>query len=160
MFFGFSGFGQEPNRFDSLLRELEKPGKDTVSVKTLLTTGAHYLKSGSDKARTFAIKALDLSAELSYTLGLGDGNQLLAHTYRSTQPDSSLIYHLKSLRNYQAVGDIKHSSDAHWNIADVYLELGNFEAAKKHVLLFSELIVPTINNSSTEWYDLSQAKIQ
>ena len=145
MFFGFSVFSQETNRLDSLLWELEKPGKDTVREKNLLMTGAHYLKSGSVKARTFAIKALDLSAELSYNFGLGGGNQLLAHTYSGTQPDSALIYHQKSLRNYQAVGDIKHSSDAHWNIADVYLELGNFEAAKKHLVLFS-VLAESLNN--------------
>ena len=145
MFCGYSGFSQESNRLDSLLRELEKPGKDTVRVKNLLMTGFHYLNSGSVEARTFALKALDLSAELSYTLGIGDGNQLLGHTYRGTQLDSALLYHLESLRNYQAIGDAQHSSDAHWNIADVYLELGDFESAKKHILLFSEL-AESLNN--------------
>ena len=145
MFYGFSGFGQESNRLDSLLQELEKPGKDTTRVNTLLMTGFQYLNRGSAKARTFAIKALDLAAELSYTFGLGDGNQLLGHTYRGTQLDSALLYYLESLRNYQAVGDVEHSSDAHWYIADVYLELGDFEAAKKHVLLFSEL-AESLNN--------------
>ena len=139
MFYDFSGFSQESNRLDSLLRELEKPGKDTVRVKNLLMTGFHYLSSGSVEARTFAIKALDLSDELSYTFGLGHGNQILGHTYRGTQLDSALLFHLESLRNYQAIGDAQHSSDAHWNIADVYLELGDFESAKKHILLFSEL---------------------
>lgn len=148
MLYGFSGFGQESSQLDSLLRELEKPGKDTkdtIRVKTLLRTAIQYVKSGSVKARTFAIEALDLSAELSYTFGLAEGNRLMGFTYRGSQLDSALLYYLESLRYYQAIGDVARHSNAHWDITDVYLELGDFESAKKHVLLFSEL-AESLNN--------------
>ncbi|MDN5212780.1 response regulator [Fulvivirgaceae bacterium BMA12] len=149
MFCGFSGFGQgfdhRSDRLDSLLQEVNKPEKDTNRVKAMLKVGFWHLEKGSAQAKTFANKALDLSTELSYFLGMGNSYQLLGHMHRGTQPDSAILYHLEALQNYQAIGHVARSSDTHWNIADIYLELGDFASAKKHILLFSEL-AESLNN--------------
>ncbi|MEM9337744.1 MAG: ATP-binding protein [Bacteroidota bacterium] len=127
-----STFSQQSSRLDSLLQELEKQEPDTNRLQTLIETGIIYMHNGSSKATEFAREALDLSTELSYPKGMGDGNQLLGHIYQGTQPDSALFHYLEAVEHYQMSGHIRRSIDMCYFIANMYTDMSNFEQAKKY----------------------------
>ncbi len=145
MFHDFSGFGQESNRLDSLLRELEKPREDTSRVNSMALVARMLYRSDASRAKPYAAKALALSEALSYTKGLAETSRIMGNIHQAEVLDSALYYYLESLKHYEALGDSLGRIDAYYNIANVYLQLSNFEAAKKNQLLCCEL-AEKVNN--------------
>lgn len=145
IFYDFSGFGQESNRLDSLLQELEKPGEDTNRVNSMALVARMLYRSDASRAKPYAAEALALSEALSYTKGLAETSRIMGNIHQSEALDSAIYYYLESLKHYEVLDDSSGCINAYCNIANVYLQLSNFEAAKKNQLLCYEL-AKKVNN--------------
>ncbi len=145
LFYSFPGLSQQSAKLDSLLQELKKPEKDTNRVEVLVHASGLLHYTEKPKAKSYAWEALALSTELSYTGGLANASRIMGNIYQSEVLDSALYYYLESLQYYQILDDSLGCIDAYYNIANVYLQLSNFEAAKKNQLLCCEL-AEKVNN--------------
>ncbi|TRX49050.1 response regulator [Fulvivirga sp. M361] len=145
MSYSFSGFSQESHRLDSLLQELEKPKKDTNRANSMGLVARMLYRSDVPRAKSYATEALALSEALSYTKGLAEISRIMGNIHQSKALDSALYYYLESLKYYEVLDDSLGCIDAYYNIANVYLQLSNFEAAKKNQVLCYEL-AKKVNN--------------
>ena len=145
MSYSFSGFSQESHRLDSLLQELEKSKKDTNRANSMGLVARMLYRSDVSRAKSYATEALALSKALSYTKGLAEISRIMGNIHQSEALDSALYYYLESLKYYEVLDDSLGCIDAYYNIANVYLQLSNFEAAKKNQLLCYEL-AKKVNN--------------
>ena len=145
MSYSFSGFSQESHRLDSLLQELEKSKKDTNRANSMGLIARMLYRSDVSRAKSYATEALALSEALSYTKGLAEVSRIMGNIHQSEALDSALYYYLESLKHYEALDDSLGCIDAYYNISNVYLQLSNFEAAKKNQLLCHEL-AKKVNN--------------
>jgi hypothetical protein len=62
----------QSSEIDSLLRILKTLPKDTTKVKIFNEVSRLYDNSDGEKAKSFAIKALELAQKLQYKKGIGD----------------------------------------------------------------------------------------
>ncbi len=140
LFFSFSTtFCQVNSKLDSVLLELEKDSKDTNRVNSLIIAADLIHSTEFLRAQSYAQEALSLSAALSYWNGLAKTHRQLGLIFQARELDTSLFHYLESLRYFQHANDTIGSIDAYYNLANVYLQLSNFEQAKKHQLLCCEL---------------------
>jgi tetratricopeptide (TPR) repeat protein len=126
----------QSKEIDSLLVALKKLPEDTVKVNILNALAQTYINiADMEKAREYAVIALELAQKLEFKKGIGDSWNNLGTVYlHQAKHESSLNYYLEALSIRKEIGDKKGIGDSYNGIGNVYSNQTKFVEALNYLL--------------------------
>jgi class 3 adenylate cyclase len=115
---------------DSLEQILHVAKDDTSRVRSLIQLSSYYLNSSTEKAKQYALQALDLAQKIDYAPGraLALKNIGIAYFFQGNTP-ATLEYYGQSLHVYDSIGDLESKARMLSNFGTVYYTNGSDDKA-------------------------------
>jgi tetratricopeptide (TPR) repeat protein len=143
---------------DSLLKVLKTQQEDTAKVITLIDVGWEYSYSDVAQTEKYANEALELSEKLNYQEGLAQSYNLIGIAGRNTSEyQKALDNFKKALQIRIQLGDTDKQSKVYVNIANVYIDMGDYAKAERYYKMAIEKarIVHSVKTEITALTNLS-----
>jgi PAS domain S-box-containing protein len=118
---------------DRLEEELKKTEDYQERVKVLLELFSKYARFDIEKARDYAVQAIELSEKINYKKGIADGIHSLGFIYYFQGNYSlALEYYSRSLKIKEELGDKRGIAQSYNNIGVVCRKQGNYSQAMEY----------------------------
>lgn len=143
----FDARAEDVNR-DSLLNYLKLAADDTNKVKCLGDLFFEYEFEDVEKARAFALQAIDISKKITFEKGVASGYTYLGYLADDNgNYDDAIENYKKSLAIYKKIKNQKGQCTAYRNISAIYISKSQYPKALEYSFL-SLKIAEEINDFS------------
>ena len=133
---------------DSVLLKLEEMPEDTLKVKYLFRQSKKLSVSQKPLALSLAKRALELSRDIGYKVGIMDAYTRMGNIHRKAKEyETSLSYHLKSLAISEQLGDTFRMANSYNRLGLAHFGLKDYENALKFYIK-AKMLNEGIKNST------------
>lgn len=117
--------------FDSLFNKLYSFNSiDSNYINTLSIIGIHYQHRGMDSLLIIGERIIDLSTQINYTRGIGNGHKIKGIAYINLQEKNLALYHDSiAIDYYEKINDFKGIGAVYNNMAVLFNNYGEFHSA-------------------------------
>jgi len=130
----FTTFASQPQRIDSLKKELEK-ADNTKKIELYNLLSKELGNNDVKESETYARKALELAVPLQDKKGLGEAYNALGRiTYFKGDYSTAIDHYMKSFMYRQELGDTVGMANSLSNIGVMYRKMNDFEKALQYYM--------------------------